>query len=74
MSEPCYVVVQGARVGVIWPARGGGFTLRTGASLIRPRVHHFSLDEGLQGVVAYVVKRFGAEPEFVPAAGSLPDA
>jgi hypothetical protein len=74
MSGTSYVVVNGDRVGVVWPARGGGFTLRTGASLIRPRVHHFSLEEGLEGVVAYIVKRFGAEPEFETTAASLPDA
>ncbi len=60
------VVVEGTEVGLLWSARGGGYTLRTGASLIRPKIHHFSPNEGLPGVAVYVKQRFGAEPEMVP--------
>lgn len=57
------VVVNGERVGVCWAARGGGYTLRTGDSLVQPIVHHFSHNEGLEGLEAYVERRFGARPE-----------
>jgi hypothetical protein len=59
--------VNGDQVGVLWRARGGGFTLRTGRSLTRPRIHHFSHNEGVDGVTAYVATRFGAQPELRPA-------
>ena len=61
------VVVEGEPVGVVWPARGGGFTLRTGSSLVRAKIHHFSAAEGLPGLIAYLEKRFGATPQFTPA-------
>ncbi len=57
------VVVNGEDVGVCWAARGGGYTLRTGDSLVQPIIHHFSHNEGLEGLEAYVEKRFGARPE-----------
>lgn len=60
------VWVRGVKVGAFWAARGGGYTLRTGPSLVRARVHHFSEAEGLEGLAAYVEKRFGARPELVP--------
>jgi hypothetical protein len=60
------VRVGGVKIGTFWSARGGGYTLRTGASLVRARVRHFSEAEGLAGLAAYVKKRFGAEPEFLP--------
>jgi hypothetical protein len=63
---PSDVLVNGEIVGVCWPARGGGLTLRTGPSLVRPRVHHFSASEGEAGLRAYIERRFGAEPVFVP--------
>jgi hypothetical protein len=61
------VVVGDEAVGVIWPARGGGYTLRTGARLARAKIHHFSAAEGLPGVIAYIEERFGGPPRFVPA-------
>jgi hypothetical protein len=60
------VVVRGQKVGAFWATRGGGYTLRTGPSVVRPRVHHFSEAEGLEGLMAYVEKRFGARPELLP--------
>jgi hypothetical protein len=60
------VRVGGIEVGAFWPARGGGYTLRTGGSLVRARVHHFSAAEGLEGLAAYVTKRYGAPPELLP--------
>ena len=61
------VVVGDEVVGVVWPARGGGYTLRTGTRLARAKIHHFSPAEGLPGLLAYLEKRFGAAPRFVPA-------
>jgi len=61
------VVVGDEVVGVAWSARGGGYTLRTGARLARAKIHHFSAAEGLPGLIAYLEKRFGAAPRFVPA-------
>lgn len=60
------VVVGGAKVGAFWPVRGGGYTLRTGASLVRARVRHFSAREGLEGLAAYVARRFGEPPLLLP--------
>jgi len=60
------VRVGGIEVGTFWPTRGGGYTLRTGESLVRTRVHHFSAAEGLEALAAYVTKRYGAPPEFLP--------
>jgi hypothetical protein len=56
------VLIDGRRVGVLWQARGG-YTLRTGQSLVRPNVHHFSPNEGLPGVLAYLARRFDGRPE-----------
>ena len=60
------MVVGSETVGVVWPARGGGYTLRTGPSLVRAKIHHFSAAEGVPGLVAYIEERFGAAPRFVP--------
>ena len=60
------VMVEGREVGLLWPARDGGYTLRTGTSLIRPKIHHFSPNEGLPGVATYLEKRFGGATELVP--------
>lgn len=68
MAEPIrYVMVQGQRVGVFWPARGGGYTLRSGPSLVRAKIHHFSQAEGVDGLAAYITQRFGEAPQFVEA-------
>ena len=64
MSESRVVIVDDESVGIVWPARGGGYTLRTGPHLARAKIHHFSANEGLPGVVAYIEKRFGATPRF----------
>ena len=61
------VVVGDEVVGVAWPARGGGYTLRTGTRLARAKIHHFSAAEGLPGLIAYIEARFGAAPRFIPA-------
>ena len=66
MTETRTVMVGGEPVGVVWPARGGGYTLRTGPSLVRAKIHHFSAAEGVPGLVAYIEERFGATPRFVP--------
>ena len=66
MAESRTVEVGGEPVGVVWPARGGGYTLRTGPSLVRAKIHHFSAAEGLPGLIVYLEKRFGAEPRFIP--------
>jgi hypothetical protein len=63
-----HVVVGGQVVGLCWPARGGGYTLRTGESLVQPNIHHFSTAEGLDGLAAYIERRFGARPTLVPIA------
>lgn len=60
------VRVGGVEVGVFWPARGGGYTLRTGESPVRARVHHFSATEGLEALAAHVAQRYGAPPELLP--------
>ena len=67
LMESQTVIVRGEAVGVVWPARGGGYTLRTGPSLVRAKVHHFSAAEGLPGLIAYLEKRFGGTPQFIPA-------
>ena len=64
-SGPWRVLVGGEQVGILWAARGGGYTLRTGASLVRPNVHHFSPNEGMAGLTAYIEERFGGTPELV---------
>ena len=64
MAESQIVIVGDEAVGVVWPARGGGYTLRTGPSLARAKIHHFSPAEGLPGLIAYIEKRFGAAPRF----------
>ena len=69
MTQSRTVVVGDEPVGVVWPARGGGYTLRTGPSLVGAKIHHFSAAEGLPGLIAYIEKRFGAAPRFVPALG-----
>ena len=62
---PWRVLVGGEQIGILWAARGGGYTLRTGASLVRPKVHHFSPNEGIAGLTAYIEERFGGAPELV---------
>ena len=71
-SETARVLVNGVEVGLLWPARGGGYTLRTGNSLVRAKIHHFSANEGIPGLVRYIEERFGATPEIVGGATSRP--
>lgn len=66
MAESQIVIVGDQPVGAVWRARGGGYTLRTGPSLARAKIHHFSAAEGLPGLIAYIEKRFGAAPRFTP--------
>jgi len=66
VAESRIVIVGDQPVGVVWPARGGGYTLRTGSSLARAKIHHFSAAEGLPGLIAYIEQRFGATPRFAP--------
>ncbi len=66
------VRVNGREVGVCWVARGGGYTLRTGESLAHPFIHHFSHNEGMEGLAAYVEKRFGAKPVLAPTSDPSP--
>jgi hypothetical protein len=67
MQQTRMVVVGDEAVGVVWAARGGGYTLRTGTRLARAKIHHFSAAEGLPGLIAYLEERFGGAPRFVPA-------
>ena len=60
------VRLDGTVVGCCWPTRDGGLALRTGESLVRPRVHYFSPSEGVDGLKAYLRKRFQHEPSFSP--------
>jgi hypothetical protein len=64
VAESRMVIVGDEAVGVVWRARGGGYTLRTGPNLARAKIHHFSAAEGLPGLIAYIEKRFGASPRF----------